>query len=240
MLAADISIVVPCWGADAVPAEMAARWLATGVVREIIVALAPGGVMGVVGENAPAGLRVHPCARTGRGHQMNEGARQADGEVLLFHHADTELEAEHLFALDAAMRADAALGGGAFQRRFDERHPHLRWVQPWETLRCRRFGPLFGDQSIFVRRTVFETLNGYAEVPLMEDVEFTLRLRRRFQVTLLTPAIRSSSRKYLEEGSWRTTGRNALFLALFTFGCSPERLHQWYYRGKPKPPAKRA
>ena len=237
---ADISIVVPCWGADAVPAEVAARWLDSGVVREVIVALAPGGGAGD-DDNAggadpadddarPAGLHVHRCTRAGRGHQMNEGAAQARGSVLLFHHADTELEAAHLHALAAAVGANPALGGGAFVRRFDERHPRLRWVEWWEAWRCRRFGPLFGDQSVFVRRTAFGALGGYADIPLMEDVEFTLRLRRRFPVALLEPAIRSSPRKHLAQGRWRTTGSNALFLALFTLGCSPERLHAWYYR----------
>ncbi len=236
MPGADISIVVPCWGADAVPGDVAARWLGTGVVREVIVALAPGN-REAAGVNVPdgGGLRRHRCSRAGRGHQMNEGAGLATGGVLLFHHADTELEDGHLHALAATMRADAALGGGAFKRRFDERHPRLRWLEWWEALRCRRFGPLFGDQSVFVRRTAFEALGGYAPVPLMEDVEFTLRLRRRFPIALLDPAIRSSARKHLEQGSWRTTGRNALFLALFTFGCSPERLHRWYYPSPHRP-----
>ena len=232
---ADISVVVPCWGADAVPAEVAARWLHSGVGGVVFVALARGDGDDDAGSAPaawPTGLRVHRCTRAGRGHQMNEGAGQARGGVLLFHHADTELEDAHLHALAAATRADPTLGGGAFVRRFDERHPRLRWVEWWEALRCRRFGPLFGDQSVFVRRTAFGALGGYADIPLMEDVEFTLRLRRRFPIALLEPAIRSSPRKHLAQGRWRTTGRNALFLALFIFGCSPQRLHRWYY-GRP-------
>lgn len=237
MPAADISVIVPCWGADAVPPAVAARWLASGKVLEVIIAAAPGGEDSATA--LPDGLRVHRCTRAGRGHQMNEGAALARGNVLLFHHADTELEDGHLRSLDDAMHADPALGGGAFVRQFDERHPRLRGLQWWEALRCRRFGPLFGDQSVFVRRTVFEAMGGYAEVPLMEDVEFTLRLRKRFPIALLEPAIRSSPRKHLEQGSWRTTGRNALFIALFTFGCPPERLHRWYYQKK-EVPAKHA
>ena len=164
---------------------------------------------------------------------MNEAARVAVGNVFLFHHADTDLTDAHLRNLQAAVAADPSLGGGAFRRRFDERHPHLRWLEPWEALRCRRFGPLFGDQSLFVRRTVFEALGGFADIPLMEDVDFSCRLRRRSRVALLAPAIRSSARKHIEQGRWRTTVVNALFLLLYVGGVSPRRLHAWYYRRVP-------
>ena len=223
-----ISIIVPCWRDDAVPAATADRWLHHEAVGEILVATAASP------SSTPVplpGLRVVRCARPGRGNQMNEAARLATGAMLLFHHADTELTDEHLHRLRAAA-ADPAVHGGAFRRQFDERHPRLRWLEPWEALRCRLFGPLFGDQSIFVRRTVFETLGGFADVPLMEDVEFTCRLRRRFALTLLLPSIRSSARKHLAQGSWRTTLTNACFLLLYVGGVSPRRLHGWYYRGR--------
>ena len=161
---------------------------------------------------------------------MNAGARAAGGDVFLFHHADTELTEAHLVSLHEAVRRDPDLGGGAFRRRFDERHPHLRWLEGWEALRCRCFGPLFGDQSIFVRRRVFEALGGFADLPLMEDVEFSCRLRRAHRVALLAPPIRSSPRKHLQQGRWRTTLANAGFLLLHAAGVPPRRLHRWYYR----------
>ncbi len=164
---------------------------------------------------------------------MNKAARIAGGEILLFHHADTDLTEEHLSSLEAAM-ADPALCGGAFRRRFDERHPHLRWLEPLEALRCRRFGPVFGDQSIFVRRRVFEEMGGFADVPLMEDVEFSCRLRRRGRLAVLRPAIGSSARKHLEQGRWHSTLTNAGLLFLYVFGASPHRLHAWYYRPRNK------
>ncbi len=223
-----ISIIVPCWREDAVSDETAARWLGSQWVAEVLIAS--------VGDrpdptaSAISGLRVVRCRRPGRGLQMNEAARQARGEILLFHHADTELTDEHLLSLSASMR-DPKVGGGAFRRRFDERHPRLRWLEPWEARRCRLFGPVFGDQSIFVRRTVFETLGGFAEVPLMEDVEFSCRLRRHARgLAILTPAIRSSARKHLQQGRWRTTLTNTLLLLLYVVGISPQRLHGWYYR----------
>lgn len=223
-----ISIIVPCWREDAVNAQTAAQWLASGWVSEVLIASAGGEVDAAA--PTPEGLRVIHCSRPGRGIQMNEAARLASGEILLFHHADTELTGEHLQSLATSMR-NPKIGGGAFRRRFDERHPRLRWLEPWEALRCRLFGPVFGDQSIFVRRTTFEALGGFAEVPLMEDVEFSCRLRRRAGgLAVLSPAIGSSARKHLRQGRWRTTLSNTALLLLYVLGVSPQRLHGWYYR----------
>ena len=233
-----ISIIVPCWRGDAVPETVAAGWLAHDAVREVIVAAAcadDGAGDGAAAFAAgPDGLRVIRCPCHGRGHQMNHAARHATGDLLLFHHADTELTDAHFESLRAAAD-DPAIGGGAFRRRFDERHPHLRWLEPWEAWRCRLFGPLFGDQSIFVRREWFDELGGYADLPLMEDVEFTCRLRRRGGVALLTPSIGSSARKHLQQGRWRTTLTNASFLLLYVCGVSPRTLHRWYYRRQIRP-----
>ena len=81
-----------------------------------------------------------------------------------------------------------------------------------------------------MRRACFEELGGYADVPLMEDVEFSCRLRRRGGVALLSPSIGSSARKHLQQGRWRTTLTNASFLLLYVCGVSPGTLHRWYYR----------
>lgn len=209
--------------------EAAARWLGNEGVSEVLIASASR-EPDTVAESTRPGLRVVRCSRLGRGIQMNEAARVATGEILLFHHADTELTDEHLESLAAAM-GDPTVAGGAFRRRFDERHPHLRWLEPWEARRCQRFGPVFGDQSIFVRRTAFEALGGFAEVALMEDVEFSCRLRRHAGgLAILTPAIGSSARKHLQQGRWRTTLSNTLLLLLYVLGVSPQQLHGWYYR----------
>ena len=212
-----ISIIVPCWRDDAVTDQTAARWLDSGLVSEVLIASAAG-EPGIHGVSTLPGLRFLRCRRAGRGVQMNEAARLATGGVLLFHHADTELTDEHLKSLSISMR-DPTVGGGAFRRRFDERHPRLRWLEPWEARRCHHFGPVFGDQSIFVRRTVFEALNGFADAPLMEDVEFSCRLRRHAGgLSILTPAIGSSARKHLRQGRWRTSLTNATLLLFYVLG----------------------
>jgi rSAM/selenodomain-associated transferase 2 len=226
-----ITIIVPCWRGDSLAPAVAARWLENPGVSEVLVAAAESWPPG--DDAAVPGLRTVCCTREGRGNQMNEAARAATGNVLLFQHADTELTDVHLQSLCAALASDATLGGGAFQRHFDERHPRLRWIEPWEALRCRKFGPLFGDQSIFVRRQVFEALGGFADIPLMEDVDFSCRMRRAARIALLRPPITSSSRKHLQRGPWRTTWKNILLLLLYICGVSPARLHAMYYQNAP-------
>jgi hypothetical protein len=89
---------------------------------------------------------------------------------------------------------------------------------------------LFGDQSLFVRKEIFMQIGRFADIPLMEDVEFSKRLRQNGLIVLLDPPMRSSPRKHLEEGSWRTTLRKFAVLVLFKLGIPPEDLHRWYYR----------
>jgi hypothetical protein len=220
-----ISVIVPVWrDHEAVP-QIVRVALASPHVKEVIVSLA---------EALPEFLKA--CADLGavhldagvpnRGAQMDRGAALARGEWLLFHHADSRLTAAHLDALAAV---PAPIAGGAFYRKFDERHPGLRRFESVERWHNRSFGPLYGDQSLFARRSVFEKLGGFRGLPLMEDVDFSLRLRRTGPIAMLDPAMESSPRKHLANGPWRTTLKNALLLGLFSCGVSPARLHRWYY-----------
>jgi GT2 family glycosyltransferase len=159
---------------------------------------------------------------------MNDGAAIASGAVIVLLHADTDMRNEHLHAIARVMN-DGEVIGGAFYRKFDERHPNLRWLEPIARFLTRNGGTLFGDQTVFVRRDVFRRLGGFAEIPLMEDVEFSRRLRSAGRVVILDPPIRTSPRHHLEHGAWRTTFRNALFLLLFKLGVSAEKLHAIYY-----------
>jgi rSAM/selenodomain-associated transferase 2 len=168
------------------------------------------------------------CAAPNRGEQMNLGADAASGDVIVFQHADTDLEEAHLAAIEAAL-SDPEIIGGAFYRKFDGRHPRLAWLESIARFLSRHGGTLYGDQSIFVRRDVFMELGGFAKIPLMEDVEFCRRLRAAGKVAVLDPPVRSSARRHLRKGAWRTSVQNGLFIVLYHLGVSPHRLHRWYY-----------
>ncbi|MEW6325906.1 MAG: TIGR04283 family arsenosugar biosynthesis glycosyltransferase, partial [Nitrospirota bacterium] len=162
----------------------------------------------------------------GRAAQMNAGAAEARGAILLFLHADTLLEPS---ALDAARRAlNDGAAGGAFRLRIASERPWLRVVAWGANVRSRYLGLPYGDQALFVRRDAFEAVGGFPAWPLMEDVEFIRRLWRKGRVALLNEAVLTSARRWEREGAVWTTVRNWLLLAGFWVGVSPGRLAQWY------------
>ncbi|MGA8479028.1 MAG: TIGR04283 family arsenosugar biosynthesis glycosyltransferase [Chthoniobacterales bacterium] len=222
-----ISIIIPCWRDATALVKLVDRLRNASDTQWIAVLVNPD--RSSVADLERKGVECLSFPRPNRGAQMNRGAQRATGDVLLFHHADSQLTVEHLESLREAMATSKAIGG-AFYRKFDERHPRLRWAEPAERWRCRHWGALFGDQSLFVRKEIFMQIGRFADIPLMEDVEFSKRLRQNGLIVLLDPPMRSSPRKHLEEGSWRTTLRNFAVLVLFKLGIPPEDLHRWYYR----------
>jgi rSAM/selenodomain-associated transferase 2 len=223
------SVIVPCWNDANALREALPRLTELRGVDEVIVADASKGddcrtlAMAI-------GVRVVQCAQANRGAQLNAGARVARGEVLLFHHADTYLTQAHIDALHHAIGHHPELAGGAFHRKFDERHARLRILEKLARILAERGGTLYGDQSLFVRRAAFERLGGFAEIPLMEDIEFSRRLRRSGRTAVLDPPISTSLRHHLVRGAVRTSIRNGVMIALYHLGFSPEKLHAWYYR----------
>lgn len=165
----------------------------------------------------------------GRARQMNAGAEVAQGEVLLFLHADTRLpDGAHAAVTDAV--ADPAVVGGRFDVRFDNPRPVFRAIAALMNLRSRVTGIFTGDQAIFVKREVFAALGGYPDIPLMEDVELTRRLKRQGRLACLRLRVTTSARRWEQEGVLRTILLMWSFRLLFFLGIGPERLHRWYYR----------
>jgi len=223
----SVSFVIPVWHDRDCLGALLPRLEAFAPHAEIIVVTAGSDTLG---DLPVRNVRVQftSVPEANRGLQMNQGASLARGEVLVFQHADTEFTKEHFDSLNAAMR-DRSVVGGAFYRKFDERHPRLMWLESFARWRTRHGGTLYGDQSIFVRRDVFERLGGFAPIRLMEDVQFTPRLRRAGKLALLDPPLRSSARHHQRRGAWRRSIQNGLLLLLYKAGVSPETLHRWYY-----------
>ena len=222
-----ISIVIPSWhDADSL-AVLLPKLAAIPAIAEMIVVDASGDDRSV--ELArQSGAHLLRCSAPNRGAQMNVGATFASGDIVLFHHADTDLSADQVTSVRDAM-SNAEIVGGAFHRKFDQRHPHLAWLERAGRYLSEHGGTLYGDQSIFVRRELFLRMQGFAQIPLMEDVEFSKRLRAAGKVVLLDPPISTSARRHLRNGPWKTTIQNGLFIVLYKLGVSPVTLHRWYY-----------
>jgi hypothetical protein len=220
-----ISLIVPVWGDDELLVNLVTAWpLPAELAEWVVVAVRPGRSLR---ELSRCGIiRLVSCDRPSRGRQMNAGAGAARGTLLCFHHSDTELLPEHLSALREAASNDKVVGG-AFHRRF--RAQRIMWRDQLVRWLSQRGGPLFGDQSIFVKASVFQALGGFADIPLMEDLEFSRRLRRYGPVMLLDPPLWSPPRRLGRLGTWGRTLRNSAFIAFFYLGVDPRRLHSWYY-----------
>jgi len=161
-----------------------------------------------------------------RGAQLNRGARATAGDVLLFLHADTAIPEAAGVRVKEAIR-DGALGGG-FRLRFATRHPFMRFAGRMIDLRTRLSRCPLGDQAQFVRRDVFEELGGFREWPILEDLDFARRLKRRGPTVLLGPPVVTNARRYLRQGIVRTLLTNWLIFALYFGGVSPHRLARFY------------
>ena len=175
-----------------------------------------------------AGVTVLTCER-GRARQMNAGARAAHGETLLFLHADTVLPDGFEASITRAL-AEPGVVAGRFDVRLDNPRWPFRMIASLMNLRSRWSGISTGDQALFVRRDVFEALGGFPDIPLMEDIELTRRLKRRGRQAALRERVTTSARKWEREGVARTIGLMWMLRLLHACGVSPVRLHRWYYR----------
>lgn len=170
--------------------------------RGVELVLADGGSSdGTAQLAAPLADGVIHAAR-GRAAQMNAGAAEARGEVLLFLHADTRLPAQ----ADAAVLHAIAGGAcwGRFDVRIDGRPWMLRVVAALMNRRSRWSGIATGDQAIFVTRAAFVRIGGFPLQPLMEDVELSRRLKRLGRPVCLRERVVTSGRRWEQRGVWRT------------------------------------
>jgi rSAM/selenodomain-associated transferase 2 len=185
-----------------------------------------GGSRDATREVAAAGGATVVDAPRGRGVQLHAGARRAQGEWLVFLHADTRLDTGWAEALAGL---GAAVVGGAFRFAVDSPRGAYRCIEAGVTLRCRVLRLPFGDQAIFCRRTAYEAVGGFPPLPLMEDVAFVRRLRRAGPLALPPLRALTSCRRWERHGLVRTTLRNWGLLALYDLGWSPEHLARLYY-----------
>ncbi|MFT7223944.1 MAG: rSAM/selenodomain-associated transferase 2 [Cellvibrionaceae bacterium] len=163
--------------------------------------------------------------RSGRAVQMNAGATVASGDALIFLHADTRLPP----AAFARIR-EREFHWGFFAVNLSGKHWFFRVIEWAINARSSLTKVATGDQTLFVRRALFEDLGGFAEIPLMEDVELSKRLRSLFSPTVLPAKVLTSSRYWEQNGIVHTVILMWRLRFEYFCGVSPERLRRRYYR----------
>jgi rSAM/selenodomain-associated transferase 2 len=166
-------------------------------------------------------------APPGRARQMNEGAKAGRGEVFLFLHADTQLPHDAKAVIDTVL-SDQQMVGGRFDVQFDRPSMWGTMISRTMNWRSRLSGLATGDQALFVRRSIFEQMGGFTDMPLMEDIEFSRRLKRKGRTAALTATVTTSFRHWEQQGPLRTILLMWTLRFLYWIGMSPHTLSRWY------------
>ena len=214
-----ISVIIPAYNEEkALPDTLAALFGQSGEFETILV---DGGstdrTREIVTELmlSPQPSALSPIrlvtAPKGRASQMNAGAKEASGEWLLFLHADTVLPPGSLLRLNK-MEEDHAIQAGGFMHQFSGDDWRLKLISFLDNFRCTRSRIIYGDQALFVRRSLFETLGGFPNQPILEDVVFCEKLLTVTNPLLLSPPVVTDARKFLKMGVWKSFVRVLLII----------------------------
>ena len=166
-------------------------------------------------------------SRAGRGFQQDKGARQAQGDVLVFLHADTQLPQEYEHLIHQAL-ADPRVVFGAFCLSIHPAEPAFDLISLMANLRSRLLKLPYGDQVLFVRRGAYFEVGGFQDWPIMEDVDLVRRLNRVGSFKMARGCVQTSARRWQKENLVYTTLRNWSLIFRYFMGVSPNVLARHY------------
>ena len=176
------------------------------------------------------GIKALQVNQANRAVQMNQGYEVAEGNVLLFLHADCCLTQVAYAAMIKAF-TDPKLDGGCFSFALDNHQKDwwIRLIEKGVYWRVKFFKLAYGDQGYFVRKAVFKRIGAYQPLPLLEDVEWFSRLKKNCQIRVLSSPLTISSRRITQRGWLRSSVLNNLILLLYYCGVSLKILARFYY-----------
>lgn len=218
------SVLMPVLGEAGRVGPLVTRLRELGAA-EVVVADG-GSVDATVAEAAAAGARVVSTA-AGRGRQIAAAAATAEGKAYWILHADATVHTAPWAAMEAILARGNA---GAFRLRIEHADPRLRLIELGTAIRCGLTGIPYGDQGLFLSRTLWEAVGGVPDWPLMEDIEIARRIRTAGRrIELLPYELGTDARRWLADGPFRRTVRNWGLAARFQLlGADPHELVRRY------------
>lgn len=226
-----ISIVVPLYNEGEAPKQLLAHLNGLDGFWEAILVDASDDplsktVIGSLSMHCSEKVTVLKSVDRGRALQMNFGASQAKGSILLFLHCDSRLPENSLPRVQQLLDMDNAWG--RFDIKLDSRKPLLRIVETMINLRSRCRHIATGDQCIFVDAQLFRDVGGYPEIALMEDIGLSNRLKRHAKPCLIDRPVLTSARRWHNRGIMRTVLLMWRLRFLYWCGVSPSKLNHMY------------
>ncbi len=178
------------------------------------------------------GVTITNC-RKSKSCQMNDAAGVARGDILFFVHADMKFTKTTFSTIQKQI--DLGYDGGGFANVFDAHNDRIKRLGTWMNFRFLNRkeqsdkGLFYGDNGIFVKKEVFDNLRGFKEIPIMEDYDFSRRLKQNFKsIKIKEPPIVVSARRHVKAGFFKTRFQWITIRKLYKMGVSPNLLAKWY------------
>jgi rSAM/selenodomain-associated transferase 2 len=165
-------------------------------------------------------------SKMGRGLQMNMGAVEARGDILLFLHADSEIERDSLKVIEESIHENGIIGGG-FTHSFQNPDWFLKLSSTFGNSQAKITRIFYGDFGIFIRKDIFEKMNGYQEIPFLEDVELCRNAKKYGKMVQIDRLMSTSPRRYEMKGRFRLTAFFAMALIFNMIGWRPQFLYEY-------------
>lgn len=222
-----ISIIIPTWNEEKTILQTIASVESQFTTVLIQIVIVDGGSTDDTLRLAEPTSATVIRADRGRATQMNAGAKVATGDILLFLHSDSILSEGCLEELRETM-SGGGIVGGCFRLAFSDSNFLLNCIAWGSHLRAKLGGIMFGDQGIFVKRKVFEQVGGFPPIDLMEDLEFSIKVKRAGRLGIINKWIYTSSRRFRQGGILKTLLLMQRIKWMYWRGVPPVELKKFY------------